>query len=132
MNRGRETSECQTRFEANAPGEDAQFVFLLEAFEKTRLRKPAFAQDQAVAVAVRPQEEIVEPVDDGLVINLDTQIGGNLLRKRPIVVPAALVLVILDEVALDAAAGEEFDGLHDAFAVGFGHLRQHAVHIKND
>ena len=29
-------------------------------------------------------------------------------------------------------AGEVLDGLHDGFAIGFGDLRQNAVHVEDD
>ena len=64
------------------------------------LGKPGLAADQAVAIAA--EEDLVEVIDDRAVIDLDSQIGRDLLRQRPIVIPAAGVLVLLDQIARDA------------------------------
>ena len=48
-------------------------------------------------------KDLVEIIHDVVVRNVNSEIRGDLLRKRPVVVPAALILVVLDQVARDRA-----------------------------
>ena len=130
----REPLQCDLGLVLQTSGEDRQTESLAQPFEQSGLGEPLFALDQPIPgfSSIGADENVVEVVDDGVVRNIDAQIGGNLLRKRPVIVPAALVLIVLDQVALDALAREMFDSLHDRLAVGFGHFRQHAVHIENN
>ena len=67
-------------------------------------RYPALAHDEAaMAVAVGAEEQLLELLDDGLVRDIDAEIVRDSLGKRPIVVPAALVLVLLDQTRAGSA-----------------------------
>ncbi len=131
---GSEARQRDIELITQAAGEDGQIEAPAQSIQQARFGNPAFAANEAVAVlaSIAAEEDPVEVVDDHAVFDFDAQIGGDLLRQSPIVVPAAGVLVLLDEIARDAVAGEVLDGLHDGFAIGFGDLRQNAVHVEDD
>ncbi len=129
---GSEAGQSDVELIAQAAGEDGQTEAPAQAFQKAGLGNPGLASDQAVIAAVAAEEDLVEVIDNRAVFDFDSQIGGDLLRQSPIVVPSAGVLVLLDKIARDALPGEVLDGLHDGFAIGFGDLRQNAVHVEDD
>ena len=125
-----ESSQSDVELIAQAPGEDGQIETPIQAVEKPRFGQPGFALDQAVAVTA--EEDLVEVIDHCAVLDLHAEIGGDLLRKSPIVVPAAGVLVLLHELVVDAFSGKVRHGLDDRGAVGCRDFGQHAVHVEND
>jgi len=82
--------------------------------------------------AVRSDEEPVELADYGVILNRKAQIGQDPLRERPVVVPAALVLILLDSCARNRFPAEMSHGLDDGLAVRFGDIHQHAVHVEHE
>ena len=72
-----------------------------EAIEQAVARDPPFAQDQAVrTVAVK---QVLEVIDHGLELDGYAALRDDVVREFPIVVPAAVVLVVLDLRARDGA-----------------------------
>ena len=91
------------------------------------MRDPSFAQNQAVgSVAVKEFLEVV----DHVVVPTSTPRRANHARgERPIVIPSAAILPILD-VPGDVVAGEVLHGLLNGLAIGLGHVDQHTVHVE--
>ena len=87
------------------------------------------AQDQAIC---RRRGRALEVVLHVVERNVDAGVGDDVVGELPVVVPAALVLVVLDLLAGDGVAGEVLDGLRDGFAVGFGDVHQDAIHIEDE
>ena len=74
----------------------------------------------------------LEVVDDGFEGDLGAGRGDEVMARASNRRSSRPVLVVLDLFASDAGAGEVLDGLRDGFAVGFGDVHQHAVHIEYD
>jgi len=53
------------------------------------------------------------------------------MGQQPIVIPAALILEILNEIVRDKLAREMLDGLADGLAVGFANFDENAIHIEH-
>src|SRR5450756_2978646 len=62
-------------------------------------RQPLLAVDEALGPVV-PEEQFIELVDHRFVFDVISEIAEDALRESPIVVPAALILVIMDEFCL--------------------------------
>ena len=77
-------------------------------------------------------EQALEVIDHRLEFDGHAMLRDHVMREFPIVVEAALVLVILDLGARDLDAREMLDRAHDGFAVGLGDIHQHAVHVEHD
>src|SRR5262249_17850039 len=70
-------------------------------------------------------------IDDGLIFDREAEIEADLLGQEPVVIPAALVLIILDGFMREGPPGEEFHSADDGFAIGFGDIDQNAVHVDD-
>ena len=77
-------------------------------------------------------EQALEIIDYRLELDVHAVLRDDVMGKFPIVVEAALVLVILDLRTGDGDTGEMLDSACDAFAVGLGDVYQHAVHVEDD
>src|SRR5690348_18469144 len=93
--------QSDLRLLCGSASENCEFELLTQTIEQAVVRDPALAMNQSLI-----QEEMVEIFDDGSVRHGSTKVAANLLRQRPIVIPAALVLVILDLISRDDLAGE--------------------------
>ncbi len=76
---------------ARASREDRQSVAAREPFEQPGLGDPALAMNQASG----SEKDGLEVVDDLVVGDTFAEVRANLLGQRPVVIPAALVLVVL-------------------------------------
>ena len=111
-------------------GEDGELELAAEVFEQAGARHPFLAEDEA-AFAVA-EEDGLEVVPGGFEGDLFAGLFDDVVAELPIVVPAALVLVVLNLFASDFDAGEVLDGLGDALAVAFGDVHQDAIHVEYD
>ena len=128
--RTRETLERNVGLIAQPAGENRQLVTRAQTLEQSRPAQTSARADQSVAVLA--EENLVESVDHVVVVDFASEVRGDLLRQRPVVVPAALILIFLNQIARNRFAGEMPHGLHDRFAIGFRDLHQHAVHVEHD
>src|ERR1043165_2402160 len=67
-----------------------------------------------------------------LIRDIESRRPDQGVGKRPIVIPAALVLPFLNGLARDAPAREVFDGLLDRFAVRLRDFHETPVHVENE
>src|SRR5581483_6724968 len=104
-------------FNLIASGEDRQVETVTELIEEAVLRQPALAMDHAFA-----EKQVVEMIDDLPILHLYAEIGADLLRQRPVVIPAAGIFVILNLLTRDSAAGEVLHRSYDRLAVRFGNV----------
>ena len=127
---GGEAVERDRGIGARAAGEDGEIEILGELFEHAGARDPLLAQNQAVvAIAEEDGLEVVLHVLEG---DVEPAVVADVVGELPIVIPAALILVLLNLLAGGVGAGEVLDGLRDAFAIAFGDVHQDAIHVEDD
>src|SRR5579884_50665 len=117
-------------FISSASGKDRQRKTLRQRLEQAGPGQPLFIPDQTIARFA--QKNLVEVIDYIGIFDLLAQIGDQAVGQKPVVVPSARIFKILDRVVRHQRASEMPDRLADSLAVGFGHLYQHAIHIKNN
>ena len=124
-----EAVQRELGFGARAAGEDGEAERLGQLLERARLRDPFLAQIRpSVPCRGRASESALHVFER----DVDAGLRDHVVRELPVVVPAALVLVVLDLLARDRRAGEVLDRLRDGLAVGFGDVHQDAVHVEYD
>src|SRR5262249_1889658 len=96
-NTARKAPESNIRLPSHSTREDGHPVLGRQPFKKPRRSNPLLACNQPLH-PVLPLPQLVELPDYHLVIHRRPQIPNDALSQRPIVVPAALVLVILNQV----------------------------------
>src|SRR5262249_26036444 len=111
-------------------GEYGEFELAVEVFKHTGTGYPLFAQDESVFAVTK--EDGLKVVAGGFEGDLRAGLGNDVVAELPVVVPAALILVVLNLLTRHCDAGEVFDGLGDAFAVAFGDVHQDAIHVEYD
>src|ERR1017187_8388883 len=111
-------------------GEYGDWYWPVYPCQRAGARYPFFAQDEAAFTVA--QEDGLKVVPGGFEGDLLAGGRDEVVGEFPIVVPAALVLVVLNLFASQVDAGEVLDGLGDGLAVAFGDVHQDTVHIENE
>ena len=128
----REAVQRQCRLKVQAPREYRQPVLRGKAFQQAILNQPLLAQNQPVMIFAK--EDLVEAFDDGRVLYVNATVTQDALRQEPIVVVAALVLVILNLAERHAGRCGAFKMRYrfdHGLPVGPFRVNQYAVHIEH-
>ena len=124
------TVERELRVREGTAGEDGEIEVLGESFEHSGTGDPMLAQDQPVGAVA--EEDGLEVVFHGLEGDVEADAVHDVVGEFPIVVPAALILEILNLFARGGDAGEVFHRFRDGLAVAFGDVYQDAIHVEDD
>ena len=127
---GGEAIERDPGVGTRAAGEDGEVEGLGELFERAGARDPLLAEDQAVVR--RAEEDGLKVLLHGFEAGVAAVGGADVMGEFPIVIPAALILELLNLFAGGRGAGEVLHGLRDAFAIAFGDVHQDAIHVEYD